>query len=350
MGAQRMRVRYRIKRRTAIKGAAASLLLAVVPGARIAVAQSLDRVAFQTNWRAQAEQGGYYQAVAAGIYRRYGIDCEIRVGGPNLIPSQIMMGGRADACMGEGFQALGYVREHLPFLCVAGICQKTPAILMVHPGVGNDSFAALRGKPILLTRGQGGGTARDNMWGYLSAHFGYTDDQLRPYTASLAPFLADKNVAQQGNISTEPYMAMKAGVQPEVLKVEDLGLGNYSNAIHASRKMAEERPDVLQRFIDASIDGWMQYTKGEDIEGANALIKRDNVDMTDDQIAYARQAWVDNGIVLSGDALRLGIGAMSDQRWEHFAKIVAELGKYPPDFDYRRAYTLQFVNKRVGLT
>jgi NitT/TauT family transport system substrate-binding protein len=341
-----MNTKYRLKRRTVLKGAGAMFVLAV-PGARVS-AQILDKFSFQIDWRAQAEKGGYYQAAATGIYRRYGIDCEIRVGGPNLNPNQIMMSGRADACMSNGFAALHYVRENLPFLCIAGMYQKSPAILMTHAGVGNDTFEELRGKPIYLTRGQGGGTDRDNMWGYMCQRFGYTDDQLRPFTGSLAPFLADKNVALQGNISTSPYLAMKAGVTPQILRISDLGLGDYGG-VDAPRKLIDEKPDLIQRFVDASIEGWTEYMKSDDVGAANAMIKRDNIDMTDDELSYARKSWIKEGIVISGDAVHLGVGAMNDRRWDHFAKIVMGLGNYPPDCDYRRAYTLQFVNKRVGV-
>lgn len=341
-----MGTRYRIDRRAALRGAAAGLLLTVVPGARVVAAPSLDRFILQCSWRAQGEHGGYYQAVASGIYRRYGIDCEVRAGGPNIGTPQILIGGGADAIMSNGFNAFHYVKANLPFLSVAGILQKNPTALMTHRGVGNDSFAQLRGKPILL-----GATASstDSYWAVLRARYGYSDSQLRPYTFNLGPFMIDQNAIQQAFISTEPYLVRKAGIEPALLMLADLNVGDYVDTIDTSRRMVEEKPDLLQRFIDASIEGWMQFLKSEDISDVATLIKRNNQDMTDDEIAFARQSWIDNGIVFSGDALQLGIGAMSDARWRNFRDVMAEVGAYPKDFDYRRAYTLQFVNKRVGL-
>jgi NitT/TauT family transport system substrate-binding protein len=340
-----MWTRYRIGRRAALKGAAAGLFLAKLPGT-VVRAQSLEPFVFQTSWRAQGEHGGYYQAIASGIYARYGIDCTIRAGGPNMSPQQLMMGGRADAIMSNGFQSFHYVNANLPFLTVAGMLQKVPSILMAHPGVGNDSFEQLKGKRILL--GAGSATS-DSYWAVLRQRFGYTDDQLRPYTFNLGPFLHDDQVIQQAFISTEPYMVRKVGIDPVTLMIADLGIGDYADTIDTSQKMVDENPDLLQRFINASIEGWMKYIKGDELQGAYELIKRNNQDMTDDQMAFARQTFIDRGIVFSGDATTLGIGAMTDERWTTFHNVMKGVGQYRDNFDVRKAYTLKFVNKRVGL-
>ena len=172
-------------------------------------AQTLDKVSYQTNWRAQAEHGGFYLAVANGIYKKYGIDCDLRMGGPQQNPSQLLLGGRVDMIMSNAFEGINYVKENLPFLCIAAIFQKDPQVLISHPNVGNDTLADLKGKPILI--GAGG---RTSYWPFLRAKFGFTDDQIRPYTFNMAPFLADKNISQQGFLSSEPYVIMQAGVQP----------------------------------------------------------------------------------------------------------------------------------------
>jgi NitT/TauT family transport system substrate-binding protein len=331
---------HRLSRRRALATiAAASGML----GLRAARGQTLDRVSFQTNWRAQAEHGGFYQAVAAGIYRRYGIEPELRMGGPQINNPQIMLAGRVDFIMSSGFQAFSYVRENLPALCVGAMFQKDPQCLIAHPGVSNDSFEALRGKPILV-----GGAGRVTYWPFLRARFGYSDDQIRPYTFNLQPFLADRNVIQQGFLSSEPYAMRRAGVNPVVLLIADAGYDNYQTTIDVRRQMVEEKPDLVQRFVSASIEGWQEYLNG-DPAPANALIKRDNPEMDDDKIAYAIQAMKDSGIVASGDAERLGIGAMTDERWERFFRQTAQTGGNPTDLDYKKGYTLRFVNQRIGI-
>jgi NitT/TauT family transport system substrate-binding protein len=338
-------MKYRIDRRKALGllGSATAVSLVAVPGAR-ASAQTLDKVSYQTNWRAQAEHGGFYLAVTNGIYKKHGIDCEVRMGGPQQNPSQLLLGGRVDAIMSNSFEAIHYVRENLPFLCIASIFQKDPQVIISHPNVGHDTLAALKGKPILV--GAGG---RNSYWPFLKAKFGYTDEQARPYTFNMAPFLADKNLSQQGFLSSEPYAIMQAGVTPVVHLIADAGFENYNTTINISRKMVDEKTDVVQRFVSASLEGWAEYVKGGSaIEAANAAIKKDNPDMTDDKIAYAHKVMNEKGIVRSGDALKLGIGAMTDERWKRFYDQMTEAGVFPTGLDYKKAYSLQFINKGIG--
>jgi NitT/TauT family transport system substrate-binding protein len=337
------RTRYRIERR-ALLGGGAALALVAMPGARVPVAQGLDKVSFQTNWRAQAEHGGYYQAVAAGIYRRHGIECDLRMGGPQQNPAQLLLAGRVDMIMSNGFQALNYVRENLPFLTIGALFQKDPQILMTHEGNGINGFEDMRGRPMLI-----GAAGRVTYWPFLRRRFGFTDDQIRPYTFNIQPFMADRMTIQQGFLSSEPYAAQQAGARPRVFLLADVGFENYQTTIDISQRMVNERRDVVQRFVNATIEGWAQYMTGQGIEAANALIKRDNPEMDDAKIAYAIRVMNEMGIVNSGDALRLGIGAMTHERWQSFYEGMRDAGLYPPGMDFRRAYTLDFVNKRVGL-
>jgi NitT/TauT family transport system substrate-binding protein len=338
-----MRTRYRIERR-ALLGGGAALALAAVPGARVPHAQTLDRVSFQTNWRAQAEHGGYYQAVAAGIYRRYGIECDLRMGGPQQNPAQLLLAGRVDMIMSNGFQALNYVREGLPFLTIGAIMQKDPQILMTHEGNGINSFEDMRGRPILV-----GAAGRVSYWPFLRRRFGFTDEQIRPYTFNVGPFLVDRMAIQQGFLSSEPYAAIEGGARPRVFLIADAGYNNYQTTIDISARMVAERRDLVQRFVNATLEGWTQYMTGQGIEAANALIKRDNPEMTDAKIVYAIRVMNEQGIVTSGDALTMGIGAMTEARWQSFYEGMRDVGLYPAGMDFRRAFSLDFVNKRVGL-
>lgn len=329
---------YTIARRGAL-GA-----LALVPLARRARAQSLDKVVFQTNWRAQAEHGGYYQAVASGIYRRHGIECELRQGGPQVNGAALLLAGRVDMFMSNGFQALNYVRQNLPFLTVFATMQKDPQVLMAHAGAGHDSFEALSGKPIMV-----GNDGRVTYWPFLKARFGYTDAQLRPYTFNLAPFLADRAAIQQGFLTSEPFSAQKAGAQVVAHLIADAGYANYQQTVDVAASTVASRREVVQRFVDASIEGWAQYMAGRDAAAANALIRRDNPEMSEELIAYAVRAMNDKGIIKSGDADRLGIGAMTAERWRGFYETLVRAGVHQPGLDVAKAYSLDFVNKGVGL-
>lgn len=340
-----MSMKYRVSRRAAlglIGGSAASVLIPV-PGARVN-AQTLDKVSYQTNWRAQAEHGGFYLAVANGIYKKYGIDADIRMGGPQQNPSQLLLGGRVDMIMSNSFEAIRYAQENIPFLCIASIFQKDPQVLISHPGVGNDSLPALKGKPILV-----GAAGRNSYWPFLKAKFGYTDEQIRPYTFNMAPFLADKTISQQGFLSSEPFAIQQAGVNPVVHLLADAGFANYNTTINISKKMVDEKKDLVQRFVTASLEGWAEYMKGGPaIEAANAMILKDNPDMDIAKINYAHKVMNEKGIVLSGDALTLGIGAMTDARWAGFYKTMTDAGVFPAGIDTKKAYSLEFINKGVG--
>ena len=333
----------RLNRRAALGLAVAGPLM--MPLARQARAQTRDKLVFQTDWRAQAEHGGYYQAIAAGLYAKAGIDCDLRQGGPSLNISQLLLNGRVDMTMSNSFEAFTYVREDAPFFTIASIFQKDPQVLIGHPDTGFRRFEDLKGRMLLI--GSGG---RVTYWPYLRQKYDLQDEQLRPYNFNMAPYLADKNAVQQGFLSSEPYsIAQALGREPPVLLIADAGFSAYQTTIAISRKLATEKRDLIQRFVDATLEGWTQYLKGGPaIEAANALIKKANPEQTDDRIQYAIKVLNERGIVMSGDALTGGIGAMSDARWKSFYESMAEVDVLPKGLDAGRAYTLDFVNKGIG--
>ena len=318
--------------------------LAIAAGSTGAGAATAQAVSFGTDWKAEAEHGGYYEAVAAGIYRRHGLDVTLRQGGPQMNQAQLLAAGRLDFNIAtNSFVPLNYVRENIPMVAVAALFQKDPSVLIAHPGQGNDTLAALKGKPIMI-----GSDTRIGSWIFLKKKFGYTDAQIRPYTFSVAPFLADPKAVQQGYLSSEPFTIEAAGVKPVVMLIADAGYSSYSSLIETSQKLVRDHPDLVQRFVDASIEGWHEYLYG-DPGPANALIKRDNPEMTDALLAYGIAKLKEYGIVDSGDAKKYGIGAMTDARWRDFFDTMSGAGVYPKDMDYKQAFTLQFVNQKVGM-
>jgi NitT/TauT family transport system substrate-binding protein len=333
---------FRLNRRAALGLLAGPLL---VPLARPARAQTLDRLSFHTDWRAQAEHGGYYQAIAAGLYKARGIDCELRPGGPSLNISQMLLAGRVDMIMSNSFEAFTFVREQAPFFTIASIFQKDPQVMIAHPGSGFDSFEKMKGRPLLISNG-----SRSTFWPYLRKKYGLSDAQLRPYNFNMAPFLADPQAIQQGFVTSEVYsIAQALGKQPEVLLIADAGFSAYQTTIAISRKLATEKKELVQRFVDATLEGWAQYLAGGPaIAAANALIKKDNPEQTDDRIQHAISELNARGIVRSGDALTGGIGAMNDARWQGFYESMVDVDVLPKGLDVRQAYTLDFVNKGIG--
>ena len=306
-----------------------------------AVAES---VSFGTDWKAEAEHGGYYQAIATGIYRGHGLEVTLRQGGPQVNHAQLLAAGRLDFNLApNSFGPLNFASQNIPMVAVAAMFQKDPSVLIAHPGQGNESLAALKGKPIMI-----GSDTRVTSWAFLKSKFGYTDDQIRAYTFSVAPFLADPKAIQQGYLSSEPFTIESQGVKSVVLLLADAGYTSYGSLIQTSDKLVQEKPDLVQRFVDASIEGWYSYLDGDPAPG-NALIKSDNPEMTDALLAYGIAKIKEYGIVDSGDAKTYGIGVMTEARWQDFFNTMAEAGVYPKDLDFRKAFTLKFVGKKVGM-
>jgi NitT/TauT family transport system substrate-binding protein len=318
----------------------AALLLALPLPAQ---AQAMDKIAFGLDWKAEAEYGGYYQALATGIYAQHGLDVTIHEGGPQINHMQLLLAGRLDFNLGGG-RAIEFAAENLPFIAIASAFQRDLSILIAHPNQGNDSFEALKGKPIMI-----GADTRNGWWLYLAAKYGYSDSQIRPYTFNLAPFLADKNAIQQGYVSSEPFLIrQKTGIDPVILPLPDSGYQGYANIITTSTKLVRDRPELVQRFIDASIKGWYSYLYG-DPTPANKLIMKTNPEMPADLVDFGRKTMIERGTVDSGDSLTMGIGAMTDARWQAFYDTMAAVGVYKRGIDISKAYTLRFVNKRVGM-
>ncbi|NEQ77224.1 MAG: ABC transporter substrate-binding protein [Okeania sp. SIO2D1] len=303
--------------------------------------KNLDTVTYGTNWYAQAEHGGFYQAIATGIYEDYGLEVTIRMGNAQVNGTQLLVGGGIDFFMGSSLEAIRSVEAGIPTITVAAIFQKDPQVLIAHPGVGNDSLEQLKNKPILVSS-----LAEKGYWQFLKTKFGYQDDQRRPYNSSVVPFLVDKNVIQQGYLTSEPFtIQQKGGFEPVVMLLADAGYKPYATTIETTKEMLEKNPDLVERFVHASIKGWYSYL--ENPEPANQLIKKDNPEMKDDLLAYSLEKMKKYGIIISGDASTKGIGAMTDERWKLFFDSVVEAEIIKPDTNYQEAFTLQFVNQGV---
>lgn len=305
-------------------------------------ARAADRLVFGLDWLAEAEYGGYYQALATGLYAKRGLDVQIRQGGPQVNQAQLLLAGRLDLTISSNsFLALNFARENLPFVAVAAMFQKDPSIILAHPGVGNDSFAALRGKPIMI-----GADTRVGWWNFVRQRFGYSDDQIRAYTFSLAPFFANTQAIQQGYLTSEPFLVrQQGGFDPVVLKLSDAGFAGYASLISASRETVARRADLVARFLAATAEGWKTYLHGDPAPG-DALIRQANPEMSPELLAYGRRALREGGIVESGDAETLGIGAMTEARWHDFFASMVQAGLYANDMNWKAAFTLQFVGSK----
>lgn len=307
-------------------------------------AGAAEKFVFMTDWVAQAEQGGFYQALAEGLYAKRGLEVEIRPGGTGMDPQKLLAAGSIDGAMGSsGFFTLNLIDVGAPVVTVAAMFQKDPTILMSHPRSDVTSLADMKGKPIHI-----GDPSVNTMWRWLASRYGYSDSQIRKYSFNIAPFLVDKSAIQQGYVTSEPFTAEKAGVKPQVFLLADNGFASYSAMIMVRKDMLAKREPVVKAFVEASIEGWYHFLT-RDPAAAYALIKKQNPDIDDATLANARQKIIEYGLVTGGDAATQGVGYMSAERWQVFTKEMKDLGIYPQNLDWRQGVDLRFVDKGQGL-
>ncbi|MEP7183672.1 MAG: ABC transporter substrate-binding protein, partial [Betaproteobacteria bacterium] len=300
-----------------------------------AAAQAPDRIVFATDWLAQAEHGGFYQAVAEGIYRKHGLDVTIRMGGPQVNGLQLLAAGQLDVVMADALQVASAIEQAVPVTAIAATFQKNPTAIIAHPGV--TKLADLKGKPIAIAA-----ASNTTFWPWLKQRYGFTDDQKRPYAFSVQPFLADKTLSQQGFATSEPFSIEKGGVQPVVFLLADLGYPPYSEALVVRRDALGKRGDEFARFVRASAEGWKSYLANP--APGNALIKRDNPQMGDDLLAYSHRKMKEYAIVTGGDAAAKGLLTMTDARWRETLDFLRAAGLTKSGVDYVLSYTLSIVN------
>jgi NitT/TauT family transport system substrate-binding protein len=323
----------------------AAVLLFTVATLVSSPAAALDQVTFGTNWVAEGEHGGFYQALADGTYKKYGLDVTIVPGGPNTNNRMLLLVDKLDFYLSantlQGFDA---VENNIPLVEVAAMFQKDPQVLIAHPDQGIDTFEDLKKLTLFISKE---GVATYFQW--LKADYGFSDSQVKPYTFNPQPFLADKRSAMQGYVTSEPFAIEQQGkFKPKVFLLADQGFSAYSTLVETRSELVKTKPDLVQRFVDASIVGWYNYIYGDN-SAANALIKSQNPEMTDALLAYSVAKMKEYGIVDSGDSKTLGIGAMTDARMKDFFDKMVRAGVAKASLDYRKAYTTQFVNKKVGL-
>jgi NitT/TauT family transport system substrate-binding protein len=308
-------------------------------------AQNANKVTFGTNWVAQAEHGGFYQALADGTYRKYGLDVTILPGGPNVNNRILLPVGKIDFFMSaNSLQSFDAVENNIPTVAVAAIFQKEPQVLLAHPDQGIEKFEDLKSLTLFISKE---GIVSYFQW--MKKDYGFSEARVKPYTFNAQPFLADKRSAMQGYVTSEPYAVEKAGgFKPRLFLIADYGFNAYSTLIETRRDLVEKKPDLVQRFVDASVIGWYNYLYGDN-KAANALIKKHNPEISDELIAYSVARMKEHGIVDSGETLTRGIGTMSDARMKSFFDKMVRAGVTRANLDYRKSYTLQFVNKGVGL-
>jgi len=316
---------------------AATLMLATLVTISVAPARAAepDRITFATDWLAQAEHGGFYQAVAEGTYKKHGLDVTIRMGGPQVNGLQLLAARQLDVVMADALQVLSAVEQKVPVTTIAATFQKNPTVIIAHPGV--TKIEELKGKPIAVAA-----ASNTTFWPWLKQRYGFTDSQKRPYAFSVQPFLVDKGLSQQGFATSEPFSIEKGGVTPVVFLLAEQGYPPYSEVLAVRREALAGRADALKRFVRASAEGWKSYLANP--APGNALIKRDNPQMTDELLAYGHRKMVEYAIVTGSDTATQGLLTMTDKRWKDTVDFLRAAGLAKAGTDYASAWTLSIVN------
>jgi len=321
--------------------ASAALVATLAPAA----AQDLTPVTFGTNWLPQGEHGGYYQALADGDYEACGLDVTIVPGGPQVNNRAMLLAGRIQFHMGGNLlQAFSAAEQGIPLKVVAAHFQKEPQILMSHPGEGFDTFESLKDATLFI-----GEPGFQSYYQWMMDEYGFEASQRQPYTFNPAPFIANKKSAQQGYVTSEPFaVEREGGFKPNIFLLADYGFDSYATTVETMADIVENSPEVVECFVDASAKGWYKYMYGDNAS-ANKLIQEANPDMSDEQLAFSHDAMQEFGILEAGTTDTDGIGAMTDEKFSSFYDKMVSAGVVPAGIDISKIYTLDFVNKGVGL-
>jgi NitT/TauT family transport system substrate-binding protein len=314
--------------------------LALTVAAHAAPAIALEKLTFQMSWKAQAEQGGYFQAVAKGFYKDCGLDLIIRQGGPGIDPAQLLVSGAIDATLVSQMDSAYHMNKAgFPARAIMAAFQRTSQILMTHPGNGIDSFEDMKGKPIMIAAG-----SRSTFWPFLRAKYGWNDAQIRSYSGQLAPWLSDRNAIQQGLITNEPFLVKReTGETPKVFLLADYGYLSYGSIVTVSQDLIDKKPDAVRCLAQGSIRGWTDYL--DDPKAGFDLIKSIDPSNTDDLMGYTYSTMKAANLVATEETRTRGFGLMTDDRWKAHFSMLVEAGVLPADMDYRAAFTLAFLPK-----
>ena len=295
---------------------------------------------FATDWKPQAEQGGFYQAKALGLYEKAGLNVTLRGGGPGVNIPQLLGAGAIDLGMGSNsFIPLNMVRAGVPAKAVMAAFQKDPQVLITHPRDDISTLADIKERPVMIAD-----ASVNAFWVWLRAKYAFSDRQIRKYTFNLAPFLVNKEAIQQGYVTSEPYtIATRGGFEPQVFLLSDYGYPSYAAMVLAQNQLIEQRPELVQAFVNASIEGWQSYVYGDPTPG-NQLILAANPEMRQDIINQAIEQIRSRAMLASSDTEKNGLGAMSRARWQSFFTTMSENGVYRKSLDWQNAFTTKFVN------
>ena len=315
-----------------------SLLAVLVAGASSSIAHAEETpFTFITNWYAQAEHGGFYQAKEQGLYKQQGLDVTIKMGGPQVNNTQLLVAGKADCIITDVIGVMMSQKRGLPIQLVGTSFQYDPTVVITHADVKNLGDLNEDNTILIST------SSHSSWWPWAKKQFGFTDAMTRPYTFNVQPFVMNDKVAQQGFMTSEPFALEKTGVSFNVYSIGQEGYPSYGNSLACSNNVIEEHPEKVKAFLQASMSGWKSYLNDPSL--GNKAIKLANPSMADDQIAYSVEKLRTSEIVTGGDAETKGIGIITPERMEKTWQMAVSNGLFAAeDVNLEEVYTTAFIN------
>ena len=303
-------------------------------------ARAATKVRMLTNWFAEAEHGGFYQALATGLYEKAGLDVELRQGNAQLNGMQLLLGGEADIVMSYDITILSALEKGAPIKAFFTSFQFDLIGLMTRPDV--KSLDELKGRKIYF-----GANGYSSYWPWLKRRFGYTDDMAAPKGPNLETFFNDPGSAVAGYLTAEPFLAVQRNVPVKFFLFAEQGYPPYANTMVTTAAYLKDNADVVARFTRASIEGWRDYLR--DPTAGNLLIKTLNPRMPPEHIAYSLAKMREVKAVAGGDAATMGIGIMTEARWKKTAEFLVQANLLKADTDWKQAFTTYYI-KDVKIT
>jgi NitT/TauT family transport system substrate-binding protein len=311
------------------------LVMLVVVGCRAVrhpQSNGLTPVSLQLDWYPQPEHGGFYTAQLLGYYKAEGLDV-------TLVPlpqygsvAQQVASGKADFGLGSSDQLLEWNSNGLPLVAVAATMQHDPQAVMVHKNSPIHDFKDLEGRTVAAQTGA--------TWlKYVISRYNLHQVREIPTTLSVANFLADPNYVQQIFVTSEPFFAQQGGAEVRTLLISSSGYDPY-RVQFTTRDFALQNPDVVTKFVRASIRGWQEYLRNPGPTNAHLLTL--NPALNPAQEAYTAQALHDGGFVDGGHPGGAEVGRMTAQRWQTSFDQLQSLGILHSSFDPAAAYALKF--------
>jgi len=256
-------------------------LLAGAVGLMATTAMAADKVTLQLKWVTQAQFAGYYVAADKGFYKEEGLDVEIKPGGPDIAPPQVIAGGGADVIIDWMPSALASREKGVPLVNIAQPFKSSGMMLTCRKETGITSPDDFKDKTL-------GVWFFGNEYPFLSwmAQLGIkTDGSAGGVTVLKQGFNVDPLLQKQADcVSTMTYneywQVIDAGLPAEelvVFKYQDQGVATLEDGLYVLEKNLKDPAFVakMARFVKASMKGW-KYAEANPDEAADIVLENDS--------------------------------------------------------------------------